>query len=159
MSEVLTLSQIRMPGTARSKDEAIREAGEILVDACAVDPAYIMGARIDLQQAVLNVLTNAMDAVAECMVPNRLIHVRVATDDRRDVRIVVRDSGEGFMPGTETRAFEPFFTTKPARMGMGLAVARSIVENQGGVITAANGRAGGAAITIVLPGVERRVPQ
>jgi two-component system sensor kinase FixL len=125
----------------------------------AVDPAYIMGARIDLQQAVLNVLTNAMDAVAECEVPNRLIHVRVATDDRRDVRIVVRDSGEGLMPGTESRAFEPFFTTKPARMGMGLAVARSIVENQGGVITAANGMAGGAAITIVLPGVERRVTQ
>ncbi len=124
----------------------------------AVEPAYVMASRIDLQQAVLNVLSNAMDAVAECKVASRLIHVRVAVGDRRDVRIVVRDSGDGFLPGTESRAFEPFFTTKPARMGMGLAVARTIVENQGGVIAATNGMAGGAAITIVLPGVERRAP-
>jgi two-component system, LuxR family, sensor kinase FixL len=123
----------------------------------APEPAYVMGARIDLQQAVLNVLSNAMDAVAESKVAQRLIHVRVTSDENRDVRIVVRDAGDGFMPGTESRVFEPFFTTKPARMGMGLGVARSIVENQGGVITASNGVGGGAVITIVLPGVERRV--
>jgi signal transduction histidine kinase len=122
----------------------------------AEGPAYIMGARIDLQQAVLNVLNNAMDAVADCAVPNRLVHVGVDMNRQRDVRVVVRDAGDGLMPGTEGRVFEPFFTTKPARMGMGLAVARSIVENQGGVITATNGAAGGAAITIMLPGVERR---
>ena len=123
----------------------------------ALEPAYIMGARIDLQQAVLNVLSNAMDAVGSCKVAHRLIHVRVASDENRDVRLTVRDAGDGFLPGTESRVFEPFFTTKPARMGMGLAVAQSIVESQGGVITAANGVGGGAAITIVLPGVERRV--
>jgi nitrogen fixation/metabolism regulation signal transduction histidine kinase len=122
----------------------------------AAEPAYIMCARIDLQQAVLNVLTNAMDAVADRAVANRLIHVRVCADERRDVRIVVRDSGSGFTPGTEKRAFEPFFTTKSARMGMGLAVARTIIENQGVVITAANQASGGAAVSIVLPGVERR---
>ena len=67
------------------------------------------------------------------------------------VLIAVRDRGDGFVPGTEPRIFDPFFTTKSSGMGMGLAVAQSLVEHHGGAISASNDPSGGAVVTISLP--------
>jgi signal transduction histidine kinase len=63
----------------------------------------------------------------------------------------VSDSGPGFGTDAERMLFEPFYTSKPGGMGMGLAIARSIVESHGGLITAANRDTGGALFTLTLP--------
>jgi signal transduction histidine kinase/integral membrane sensor domain MASE1 len=123
----------------------------------AGEPVLVVGARVELQQAVLNVLTNAMEAVADREVTDRLVAVRVelsatgAADTPRDVRLTVQDSGAGLKPGSETHLFEPSFAMSAHGIGMGLAVARSIIENHGGTITAGNAASGGAVITICLP--------
>jgi signal transduction histidine kinase len=67
------------------------------------------------------------------------------------VQIQIRDHGAGLPPGAEQQVFEPFFSTKTTGMGMGLAISRSIVENHGGSIKAANQPTGGVVVTITLP--------
>ena len=67
------------------------------------------------------------------------------------MHLVIRDRGAGLPAGSEDRIFEPFVTTKPTGMGMGLAVARSVVDNHGGSIRAANHPEGGAVFTISIP--------
>ncbi len=67
------------------------------------------------------------------------------------MHLVIRDRGTGLPAGSEERIFEPFVTTKPTGMGMGLAVARSVVDNHGGSIRAANHPEGGAVFTISIP--------
>jgi C4-dicarboxylate-specific signal transduction histidine kinase len=123
--------------------------------AFAPGPVSVIGARIELQQAMLNVLANAMEAVADRPVAQRLIDVAIegdvrdGADETAEVRIVVRDSGAGLQPGSEAHLFEPCFTEDQPG-GIGLAVARSIVENHGGMI-AASCVAQGAVVTISLP--------
>ena len=113
-------------------------------------PLVITGNKIDLQQVLLNVVTNAMDAVADRPVAQRVVTVQTR-DGRERVEIVVHDRGAGLPAGAEDQIFEPFVTTKPTGMGMGLAVARTLVDDHGGNIRAANHPAGGAVLTISLP--------
>ena len=117
----------------------------------APDPVYVNGNRIDLEQALLNVVTNAMDAVADRPVPQRMVDIQTRQDEGGGVNLVIRDRGTGLPAGSEERIFEPFVTTKPTGMGMGLAVARSVVDNHGGSIRATNHPEGGAVFTISIP--------
>jgi signal transduction histidine kinase/integral membrane sensor domain MASE1 len=114
-------------------------------------PLVVVGNKIDLEQVLLNVVINAMDAVADRPVSERLVTVQTRRDAEQSVQIVVHDRGTGLPAGAEDRIFEPFVTTKPTGMGMGLAVARSLVDDHGGRIRAANHPAGGAVLTISLP--------
>lgn len=116
----------------------------------ALDPALprIMADRVQIQQVFLNVLTNAVEAMAQAMEERHLV-VRSA---RRDgaILIEIEDSGGGYtQPGEQL--FQPFFTTKPSGMGLGLAICRSIVENHGGTLMVAPG-ARGACFRLILPG-------
>ena len=117
----------------------------------APEPVYVNGNRIDLEQALLNVVTNAMDAVADRPVPQRIVDIQTRQHEGGGVHLVIRDRGTGLPAGSEERIFEPFVTTKPTGMGMGLAVARSVVDNHGGSIRAANHPEGGAVFTISIP--------
>lgn len=113
-------------------------------------PASVLGNRIDLQQVLLNLVMNAMDAVDASDSPTRQVAVSSACEDGRVV-IRVLDDGVGLVPGTEQHIFEPFFTTKPKGMGVGLSLARSIVERHGGRISAESSTGGGTMFTISLP--------
>ena len=117
------------------------------------DATPITGDRVLLQQAVLNVIVNAIDATADQRAGNRVVTVWTGSSANGRARIRVRDHGAGLPPGFETQVFEPFFSTKATGLGMGLAIARSIVESHGGTIQL-NNEAIGAVVTIDLPVAE-----
>ena len=117
----------------------------------AAEAPCVRGDRIELQQVVLNLLVNAIEAVTDRPVSERAIVVRSERVDGESVIVSVRDSGMGLNPGTESNIFEPFFTTKSTGMGMGLAIARSIVHSHGGGIWATNNDDRGATFFVRLP--------
>jgi signal transduction histidine kinase len=106
--------------------------------------------RVQLQQVMLNLLLNAMEATSARRGEGTVL-VRTTLDAPSSIRVSVVDSGSGFAAGEERMLFEPFYTTKNSGMGMGLAIARSIVESHGGAIMAAHRDTGGAVFTFTLP--------
>jgi signal transduction histidine kinase len=110
----------------------------------------VVGDRVQVQQVLINLLLNAMDAVANVSADRRAIDVSVECDDGH-VAISVRDRGHGIAPEHLPRLFESFFSTKREGMGLGLSIARSLVESHGGRIWAENGPGPGAVFRIVLP--------
>lgn len=115
----------------------------------AVAPAWTMGNEVRLEQVVLNLVRNAMDAVAEVEEPR--ISVSVETDGER-VRIGVADNGPGFSRDILGTLFDPFVTTKPsgAGLGLGLTISYEIVREFGGTLQASNRPEGGALLLVEL---------
>jgi C4-dicarboxylate-specific signal transduction histidine kinase len=110
----------------------------------------VVGDRVQLQQVALNLLSNALDAVAAGDRPAREVTV-LAGRSGDGVRVEVRDSGVGMDAETLARIFKPFFTTKPKGMGLGLSISRTIVEAHGGTLSAHSAPPGGATFRIELP--------
>ncbi|MDQ0468118.1 sensor histidine kinase [Labrys wisconsinensis] len=110
----------------------------------------VIGDRIQLQQVVLNLLVNAVEAIGAAEGEPRELQVAAATDGRT-VTVSVRDCGIGVPPAALDRMFEAFYTTKPTGMGMGLAISRSIVEAHGGTVYVAPNLPRGAVFGFVLP--------
>jgi C4-dicarboxylate-specific signal transduction histidine kinase len=129
-------------GEARAKD---------VVMTIAVQDALppVMADRVQIQQVLLNLLVNAMDAMSSAVGP-RTLEVRAARL-MAEVTVSVRDSGPGLHPKSTERIFEAFFTTKREGMGMGLAISRSIVEAHGGKMRATNNEGAGATFEFTLP--------
>jgi two-component system, LuxR family, sensor kinase FixL len=113
-------------------------------------PVLAYGDRVELQQVILNLLINAMDAMAEVAGGDRTIVVTTEAT-LETVHVAVRDRGKGVSANGGDRLFEPFFTTKPSGMGMGLAIARSVIEGHGGLIWATDHAGGGAVFHFALP--------
>jgi signal transduction histidine kinase len=111
----------------------------------------VVGDRIQLQQVVLNLVLNAVDAMAGLAPEFRKVIVRTEREDDREARVAVRDFGTGLDEQSLHRIFEPFYTTKPEGLGMGLAICRSIVEAHGGRLRAANNHDRGATFTFTIP--------
>jgi two-component system sensor kinase FixL len=114
------------------------------------EPVLVTGDRVQLQQVILNLLHNAMEAMADQQSSARRIAIG-CREDHDQVAITVRDSGPGLRMGTEEVVFEPFYTTKTGGMGMGLSIVRSIVEAHGGSIHAKNDTNGGTVVEFQLP--------
>lgn len=132
---------------ARSDAEAHRV--RVSLEATPALPP-VLGSRVQLQQVLLNLLLNAMDALNGSSPERRHIVVRVQLEGAT-VEVSVSDSGPGIPAGKLSQIFEPFFTTKPNGLGMGLAISRSIVEAHGGRFWARNNPGGGAVFTFALP--------
>jgi PAS domain S-box-containing protein len=131
--------------------------GEVLRNSIALrteladDLPPVLGDRIQLQQVILNLIVNAIDAMSGVSQPHRELSVASAKDGANGVLVTVRDSGTGLDQSSLDRLFEPFYTTKAAGMGMGLAISRTIIEAHGGKLWAAPNEPRGAMFRFRLP--------
>ena len=117
------------------------------------DPALgpVNGNQVQLQQVFLNLILNALDAMDQKPLETRRVIVRTERQADGQVRASVRDFGVGLPPEGPEQVFKPFFSMKRNGMGLGLAIARSIIEAHGGRIAAANAEGGGACFSFWLP--------
>ena len=118
------------------------------------DLPLVRGDRVHLQQVLLNLILNGMDALNGAAREDRRVTVSARFDGVKTVEFAVRDTGHGIPEDKLAHVFDPFFTTKPNGMGMGLAISRTIIEAHGGRLWAENGADGGAVFRFTLPVVE-----
>jgi PAS domain S-box-containing protein len=111
----------------------------------------IMGDRVQLQQVILNLIMNGIEAMSAAMRQPRMLRVRSQMDGLGNLLIAVEDSGPGLAPEAMDRLFEPFFTTKSSGMGMGLSICRSIVDAHGGRLWASPQLPRGAVFQFTVP--------
>jgi signal transduction histidine kinase len=107
--------------------------------------------RVQLQQVLLNLVMNAFEAMRETPVAQRRVIIRSERASDGRVRVSVRDFGTGLPAEEPERIFERFFSTKREGMGMGLAIARSIITSLGGELAAKNAEGGGVCVHFSLP--------
>jgi len=116
-------------------------------------PLMVLGDRVQLQQVLLNLIVNALEAIDE-HAEQRIVRAYCQRTIEQRIRIMVSDSGAGLPVGAEDLVFDPFYTTKPEGMGMGLSIAKSIVETHGGTIRARNVQGSGAVVEFWLPSAD-----
>jgi PAS domain S-box-containing protein len=107
--------------------------------------------RVQLQQVMINLIVNAIEAMADAGDGPRELTIASGIDDANDVVVEVRDIGPGLEPEQLDRLFQSFYTTKPDGIGMGLAISRSIAEAHGGRLSAAPNNPRGAVFRLTLP--------
>ena len=150
-SETLDLNEIIREVLALVADEAKRNKVVIRTE-FEEDATPVSGDRVQLQQVLLNLVMNAMDAMSS--VDDRGRQLAIITQDVEDqgrVQVTVEDSGTGLDPDKVTRIFEPFYTTKSDGMGMGLSISRSIVQNHGGRLWATANEGPGTSFRFTFP--------
>jgi PAS domain S-box-containing protein len=144
LAELVEEAMALIQHEARAADVTLRRAGQ-------GDVPPVFGDRVQVQQVLVNLLMNGLQAMRE--VDGGGKELRVLTEPLAEgmVRVAVEDRGAGFRDGDAARIFEPFFSTKADGMGMGLSICRSIIEAQGGQISAANNDGPGATVSFTLP--------
>jgi PAS domain S-box-containing protein len=133
-----------------TRSELLRNDVSLQTDLATGLPV-VRGDRIQLQQIVLNLTMNAVEAMSEVSKGSRNLLISTAEDVSNSVLVAVRDSGPGLNPESLERLFDPFYTTKPSGMGMGLSICRSIIEVHGGRLWAAANAPRGAIFHFILP--------
>jgi signal transduction histidine kinase len=132
------------------RNEVVRH-GVSLETRLATCGQQVQGDRVQLQQVILNVILNALEAMSGVNGGPRELIVSVGEAGPDQVLVAVQDSGPGFDPADAHRIFDPFYTTKPTGMGMGLAICKSIVEAHGGRMWAAANKPHGGVLHFTLP--------
>ncbi len=116
----------------------------------------VLADRVQLQQVLLNLVANSLDAMNTVWDRPRVVRIETMSNGNDAMLVTVRDSGVGLPPEKMARVFETFFTTKPEGLGMGLSISRSIVEGHGGHLWAEHNDGPGATFRFTLP-VEKGV--
>ena len=110
----------------------------------------VMADRIQIEQVLLNVIRNAMDAMADASAADRRLVIGTVRE-RKFVKVSVKDSGAGMTPEQVARVFTPFFSTKPNGMGLGLSISKSIIEAHAGTLAVESRLGSGATFCFRLP--------
>ncbi len=111
----------------------------------------IMVDAVQIQQVILNLIRNGIDAMLNVDHYDEGISVSVSKFKNDQVKIVVTDHGSGITKEAEKKIFQPFFTTKPSGMGLGLAICQSIIESHGGVLSFTKNPSEGTTFYFTLP--------
>src|ERR1700704_4133883 len=135
---------------ALTRDELQRHRVAVQTDLPSKLPT-IMADRVQLQQVVLNLVMNGIDAMRAVTDRPRILTVRSQLNNQGNIVVKVADSGVGLDPASRDRIFESFFTTKPEGMGMGLAISNTIIEAHQGRLWAESGSPFGAVFGFTLP--------
>ena len=130
--------------------EAQAHGASVRLDLAPALPA-VVGDRVQLQQVVINLVINAIQAMASVTARPRELSIRSRQNEAGHVLIEVADSGHGIASTKADQLFKAFFTTKPAGMGMGLSICRSIIEAHGGTVWATDNTPSGAVFHFTLP--------
>jgi PAS domain S-box-containing protein len=144
----VNLAVIEVVALTRSEAKTHKVAVETKL---AEGPQAIRGDRVQLQQVILNLIMNAIEAMAVSDAHSRRLLISTARSESNDVLVEIADSGPGLPVTNIEQIFGAFYTTKPAGLGMGLSICRSIVEAHGGQLQAAAGQTTGATFTFTLP--------
>ncbi len=150
--EPLDVNEVIREVLALVRSELIRGGVTARTKLAAGLPA-VLGDRVQLQQVILNLIMNAIDAMIMITDRPRTLLIKSAKD-ADGVLIQVQDSGKGLDPEHSDRIFESFFSTKPQGIGIGLSISSSIVEAHGGRLWATPGSAYGAVFQLILPKAE-----
>lgn len=138
IQEIITLMQANLRGVT-VKTALAKSLPEVLAD------------RVQLQQVLLNLFLNAIEAMKSVMDRSRVLRIQTQLHDDCNVLVGVEDSGPGVDATHIEHLFEPFYTTKPNGLGMGLSISRSIVESHGGRLWVETHRSSGAKFQFTLP--------
>ncbi len=129
----------------------LRRHNVVLRTELAAEDELVMGDRVQLQQVLLNLIVNGVEAMREVTERTRELTVSSTLADPSSVLVAVQDTGAGLDPAIADRVFQPFFTTKPDGTGMGLAICRSIVEAHGGRLWVSPRAPHGADVRFTVP--------
>ena len=147
--ETLGVSEMIRETVALLRDEATRYNISVRTE-LAADLPQIIGDRVQLQQVVMNLIVNSIEAMKDLDgLREMVIKAQLAENER--ILVSVSDTGPGFPPDRAEQIFDPFFTTKPHGTGMGLRISRSIVESHGGRLWAEAAAGRGATFHLNLP--------
>ena len=148
--EPLNVNQVIRSTVSLLRSELQRKTVALRIDLAPELPC-VPGDRVQLEQVIVNLILNAVDALNEVTGRSRVLRIRTVRPKPRLVRVEIRDTGVGIGPTHAKRLFEPFFTTKPNGLGLGLVISRSIIEAHGGRLWATPNRGPGMTFQFTLP--------
>jgi C4-dicarboxylate-specific signal transduction histidine kinase len=146
----LAINEAILEVVALTHGEMVKN-GVSLQTQLAADLSLVRGDRVQLQQVILNLIINALEAMSGLPAGPRELLIGTEQDASNGVLVAVQDSGPGLDPESFERVFDPFYTTKPDGMGMGLSICRSIVEAHGGRVWASGTDGHGVTVQFTLP--------
>ena len=150
VDEIIDLNEAVREVIALSSSE-LRRSRVVLQMDLAEDISRVNGDRVQIQQVIINLLRNAMDAMRDVQDRPRQLLIKTERDGGEKVRLTVQDAGVGFAPDNADRLFESFYSTKNDGMGIGLAISRSIVEAHHGKIWATLNPGPGSTFAFSIP--------
>ena len=146
----LDINDVIREGSRLVRREVITHGASLRLELAPELPS-ILGDRVQLQQVIINLVINAIQAMASVTDRPRTLLIRSQQSEDGRVLVAVRDSGTGIEAKSVDKLFKAFFTTKPSGMGMGLSICRTIIEAHSGQVSAANNSGPGATFQLILP--------
>ena len=144
------INEIIEEAVALADGEALRDSVSLMIELTSNLPV-VLGDRIQLQQVILNLMMNGIEAMTGVTDRPRRLLIRSRRQDANQVRVSIQDCGTGMNAEVMARLFEPFFTTRPKGTGMGLPISRSIIEAHGGRLWAESTVSQGSTFQFTLP--------